>query len=50
MTQKQKNKALKKNTIQERYDKLSDEVNNGNNIREIEKIFRQNSRKDMQLK
>ena len=49
MPQKQINGILKKDTIQVSYDKWSEEVQN--NIKEVEKIFKQNSRKDiMQLK
>ena len=49
MTQKQISGILKKGIIQVSYDKWSDEVQN--NIKEVEKIFRQNSRIDiMQLK
>ena len=41
-------KRLKKDAIQESYDKWSEEVQN--NIKEVGKIFRQNTRKDvMQL-
>ena len=49
MTQTQISGILKKDTIQESYDKWSEEVQN--NIKEVEKICRQNPRKDiMQLK
>ena len=49
MTQKQISGILKKDTIQVSYDKWSEEVQN--NIKEVEKICRQNPRKDiMQLK
>ena len=49
MTQKQISGILKQNTIQVSYDKWSEEVQN--NIKEVEKICRQNPRKDiMQLK
>ena len=49
MTQKQISGILKKGIIEVSYDKWSDEVQN--NIKEVEKIFRQNSRIDiMQLK
>ena len=49
LTQKQINGILKKDTIQVSYDKWSEEIQN--NIKEVEKIFRQNPRKDtMQLK
>ena len=49
MTQKQINGILKKDTIQASYDKWSKEVQN--NIKKVEKISRQNPRKDiMQLK
>ena len=48
MTQTQISGILKKDTIQESYDKWSEEVQN--NMKEIEKICRQNPRKDiMQL-
>ena len=48
-TQTQISRILKKDTIQESYDKWSEEVHN--NINELEKIRRQNPRKDiMQLK
>ena len=48
MTQKQISGIIKKDTIQESYDKWSEEVQN--NMKEVEKIFRQNPRKDiMQL-
>ena len=45
MGQKQIKELLKKDTILESYDELSDEVQN--NIKEVEKIFMQNSRKDI---
>ena len=49
LTQKQISGILKQNTIQVSYDKWSEEVQN--NIKEVEKICRQNPRKDiMQLK
>ena len=49
LTQTQISGILKKDTIQESYDKWSEEVQN--NIKEVEKICRQNPRKDiMQLK
>ena len=49
LTQKQINGILKKDTIQVSYDKWSEEVQN--NIKEVEKICRQNPRKGiMQLK
>ena len=49
LTQKQISGILKKDTIQVSYDKWSEEIQN--NIKEVEKIFRQNPRKDiMQLK
>ena len=49
LTQTQISRVLKKDTIQESYDKWSEEVHN--NIKEVEKICRQNPRKDiMQLK
>ena len=49
MTQTQISGILQKYTIQESYDKWSEEVQN--NIKEVEKICRQNPRKDiMQLK
>ena len=48
LTQKQISGILKKGTIQVSYDKWSQEEKN--NIKEVEKIFRQNPRKDiMQL-
>ena len=48
LTQTQISGILKKDTIQESYDKWSEEVQN--NMKEIEKICRQNPRKDiMQL-
>ena len=45
MGQKQIKELLKKETILESYDEWSDEVQN--NIKEVEKIFMQNSRKDI---
>ena len=45
MGQKQIKELLKKDTILESYDEWSDEVQN--NIKEVEKIFMQNSRKDI---
>ena len=49
LTQKQISGILKQDTIQVSYDKWSEEVEN--NITEVEKICRQNPRKDiMQLK
>ena len=49
MTQKQISEISKKDTIQKGYDRWSDEVQN--NIKDVEKIFRQDPRKDtMQLK
>ena len=45
MGQKEIKELLKKDTILESYDELSDEVQN--NIKEVEKIFMQNSRKDI---
>ena len=49
LTQKQISGILKKDTIQVSYDKWSEEVQN--NIKKVEKIFRQNQRKDIiQLK
>ena len=49
MTQKQISGILKEDTIQESYNKWSEELKN--NIKEVEKIFYQNLRKDiMQLK
>ena len=49
LTQKQISGILKKGTIQVSYDKWSEEVQN--NIKKVEKIFRQNQRKDIiQLK
>ena len=45
MGQKQIKELLKKDTVLESYDELSDEVQN--NIKEVEKIFMQNSRKDI---
>ena len=49
MTQKQISGILKKDTIQVSYDKWSEEVQN--KIKEVQKICRQNPRKDiMQLK
>ena len=49
MTQVQRSGILKKATVQESYDKWSEELQN--NITEVEKITRQNPRKDtMQLK
>ena len=49
LTQKQINGILKKDTIQVSYDKWSEEVQN--NIKEVEKICRQNPKKGiMQLK
>ena len=49
LTQKQISGILKQDTIQVSYDKWSEEVQN--NIKEVEKICRQNPRKDiMQLK
>ena len=49
MTKKQISGILKKDTIQGSYDKWSEEAQN--NIKEVEKLFRQNPRKDiMQLK
>ena len=49
LTQKQISATLKKDTVQVSYDKWSQEVQN--NIKEVEKIFRQNPKKDiMQLK
>ena len=49
LTQKQISGISKKDTIQISYDKWSEEVQN--NIEEVEKIFRQNPRKEvMQLK
>ena len=45
MGQKQIKELLKKDTILESYDELSDEVQN--NIKEVEKIFMQNSRKNI---
>ena len=44
MTEKQIGRILKKGTVQESYDKWSEEVQN--NIREVEKIFRQNPKFD----
>ena len=49
LTQKQISGILKKDTIQVSYDKWSEGVQN--NIKEVEKVFRQNPRNDiMQLK
>ena len=49
LTQEQVSEILKKDTIQVSYNKWSEKVQN--NIKEVEKIFRQNPRKDiMQLK
>ena len=49
LTQKQMSGILKKDTIQVSYDKCSEEVQN--NIKEVERIFRQNPIKGiMQLK
>ena len=49
LTERQISGILKKDTIQESYDNWSEEVQN--NIKEVEKICRQNPRKDiMQLK
>ena len=49
LTQTQISGILKKDTIQESYDKWSEEVQN--NIKEVEKLCRQNPRKDIiQLK
>ena len=49
MTQKQVSGIFKKDTVQVSYDKWSEEVQS--NIKEVEKIFRQNPRKDiMQLR
>ena len=49
MTQKQISGILKQDTIQVSYNKWSEEVQS--NINEVEKIFRQNPRKDItQLK
>ena len=45
MGQKQIKELLKKDTVLESYDELSDEVQN--NIKEVEKIFMHNSRKDI---
>ena len=49
MTQKQISGILKKDTVQESYDKWSEEIQN--KIKEVENIYRQNPRKDIiQLK
>ena len=49
LTEKQISGVLKKDTIQVSYDKWSDEVQN--NIKKVEKVFRQNPRKNiMQVK
>ena len=49
MTQTQISGILKKDTVQENYDKWSEEIQN--NIKEVENIYRQNPRKDIiQLK